>query len=953
MNTVKKLLVSLLIVSGALLFAEKTPIAGLEQTKLDNGLTIFTAEDHSVPLVYIEIAVRAGGTTQSPETAGLFHLYEHMMFKGNDLYPDASSVQKALNDMGCTNWNGTTGNNYVNYFVTVPADQLENALAFWNAAIRSPLMNEDEFENEKKVVLSEIEGGLAEPDTIYVNYIIKNLFPDAPYRLSPGGESSVVKNASIGQMLDMKSKYYIPKNAALFIGGDIKTSEAIKLCKKIWGNWQNNGNEAPATGKQQSLTPFSKIKYAVMANEQMPKELSMVDIEYRGADADFDLNDSYALDYLLQILNDPDGTFSNRLVNEKDLQIPDSSHLSAYYGTSRADALISFEAYMLNPEENISKRVAKFNKMIQEDLLKEILKEDKNFSDEKRSDITRKLTDENLWARQTATGLLNQVRFWWAVTGIDYYYDYNQKLSQVSQKEAEAVIEKYISNKAPLVTLVVNPQVLEENKDALIKDGFEIITGSNAFWWQNEKYKADPAKIAAENAVPNKEEIYKPKKTNTKKSKIKSNLKVKTVKLKNGIPLYVSKNSNSDVVSLTIALKGGISHITEENAGLEDSLFTMMASSSQKYSWAYRKSLAFDTHSAISSNSSREGSSLTLSCLNKYLDKSIDLLVDGFLNPSFEEIAYSTMMTSLAQNVQAMTNDPQSILDLESFKSIYKNHPYKVSSSVTPESIKNISIENMKALHKNILKLSDIFIVATGNINEKALVKELNKSLGSLQGSSSPADRKKTEIPSINVQGPAVILTHPAAAGTGYVYRYFASPSPTDSDYIAAKLAANIYSTVLFNVARIHYGVCYSPGSFTGSSFAPLAAEYLFKMSDPENFISAVAEARDLMAAGKIVDKFNEDSSFHFTTIEDVLQGCKNSFINSSYSSYTTASGLASLLTNNLLKYNDASYSLKLTKQIQAVSAGQILDVFKKYWVDQEGQWWLMVGPEMEEKIKF
>ena len=89
----------------------------VESFTLENGLKVFTSENHSVPLVYIEIAVRAGGVTQTPETAGLFHLYEHMMFKGNELYRDAASVQKAINDMGVTSWNGTTSPDCVNYFL--------------------------------------------------------------------------------------------------------------------------------------------------------------------------------------------------------------------------------------------------------------------------------------------------------------------------------------------------------------------------------------------------------------------------------------------------------------------------------------------------------------------------------------------------------------------------------------------------------------------------------------------------------------------------------------------------------------------------------------------------------------------------------------------------------------------------------------------------------------------
>ena len=86
--------------------------------KLDNGLKLFVEENHSVPLTYIEIAVKCGSYTQTEETAGLFHLYEHMMFKGNSLYKDASSVNRALSDMGVSEWNGTTGLECVNYFFT-------------------------------------------------------------------------------------------------------------------------------------------------------------------------------------------------------------------------------------------------------------------------------------------------------------------------------------------------------------------------------------------------------------------------------------------------------------------------------------------------------------------------------------------------------------------------------------------------------------------------------------------------------------------------------------------------------------------------------------------------------------------------------------------------------------------------------------------------------------------
>lgn len=97
---------------------------------MENGLTVFAAENHTVPLVYIEIAIRAGAITQTPQTAGLFHLYEHMMFKGNKLYKDAASVNRALSNLGVASWNGTTGINHVNYFSQYLQTNLKKDLHF-------------------------------------------------------------------------------------------------------------------------------------------------------------------------------------------------------------------------------------------------------------------------------------------------------------------------------------------------------------------------------------------------------------------------------------------------------------------------------------------------------------------------------------------------------------------------------------------------------------------------------------------------------------------------------------------------------------------------------------------------------------------------------------------------------------------------------------------------------
>ncbi len=178
---------SAVFASGKKDFGKKdgeTSVPGLYQYTLDNGLELFVAENDSAPLAYIELAVRAGGIAQTPETAGIFHLYEHMMFEGDSQYKSSADMDKAVQDMGVLGQNAQTGINCVKYYFTVPADLLEKGLEFWNYAIREPLLSEEGLASQKKVVTAEIEGNFSDPGRIYSYNMFRTLSPKYPCRIS-------------------------------------------------------------------------------------------------------------------------------------------------------------------------------------------------------------------------------------------------------------------------------------------------------------------------------------------------------------------------------------------------------------------------------------------------------------------------------------------------------------------------------------------------------------------------------------------------------------------------------------------------------------------------------------------------------------------------------------------------------------------------------------------------
>ncbi len=311
--------------------AQKTPVDNLYHYTLGNGLELYVMENSAAPLAYIEIAFKAGGIAQTPETAGMFHFYEHMMFKGNSRYRTAAEVTSAYLDLGVTSWNGTTGAERVNYFFTVPSSKLKEGLEFWSYAIREPLLNPAELESEKDVVISEISGSFSEPDSIAWGFITRHLFPEYPWRRDPSGTVENIKKITVDDMRRIQQEYYIPNNAAVFVGGDVRHEEVYKLVREIYGSWIPGKNPWETLPPPQTARPFEKTEYFVYPNPEMSEAFAQTAIYFRGPDTDRDIESTYAADAWGNLIASPLGRYKQALVSITLLGIHDPDFMSAAY----------------------------------------------------------------------------------------------------------------------------------------------------------------------------------------------------------------------------------------------------------------------------------------------------------------------------------------------------------------------------------------------------------------------------------------------------------------------------------------------------------------------------------------------------------------------------------------------------------------------------------------------
>lgn len=422
--------------------------------------------------------------------------------------------------------------------------------------------------------------------------------------------------------------------------------------------------------------------------------------------------------------------------------------------------------------------------------------------------------------------------------------------------------------------------------------------------------------------------------------------------LKNGIPVYINDKVPNQVNAIYIIVEGGTSKQAVAFSGLESALFEMMTMGSKKYSYDQIKMLEYENQSSISHYTIYSGSVLTLNCINYYLDQMLPVMLDGFINPSFNQKEYDFMMNQIIQQVHASENDPESILFNRIHKTVYKNHPLLTTSRANSDSVKNITINNLKKHHEELMDPLKIKVVAVGKIDINTFLNQLDLVLGEIPPKESYKGKlvydqrynnPKVKMPAVKIKGKKVVLKNKDATGSEMIVRVFSSPAVDSEDYVVACITSEIFSTLMFNIVREKYGACYSPGSQIDSSPVPIGIDYGLRVSDMENFPKYLKEAEELMKEGKVISSVDKNGAT-YDTLENTLPGVINSYLVRKYSSQSTSSGIASRITSSILQFGDLTSADKIPNQAKAITKDDVLRVFNKYWLSSDYRWFEMRG---------
>jgi zinc protease len=730
-------------------------IPGLTSKKLKNGLEVIVVENHAVPLATIEIAVRSGGFVETPEYSGLSHLYEHMFFKGNRAIPNQEAYLKRLRELGAS-WNGTTNTELVNYYFTLPSQNLREGAVFMRDALFYPLFQQRELERERVVVLGEFDRNEASPFFHLAREIDRKLWGPYFSRKNVIGDREVIVTSTREKMQTLKEHYYVPNNSALLFSGDVNPEEAYALAEELFSEWKPTDDPH----KLYPVPSFPPLKQNTTIAVIQPFNNAVVQIAWHGPSMLEDTPSTFAADVLSFILNQPTSRFYRNLI---DSGLCDAAAIS-YYSQAHTGPINAFA--QTSPERVDRAHAA---------LLNEIghLTDADYYSEEELKFAKDQLEVSEIYNRERPSEFVHNVAFWWSSAGgLDYYRNYLDNLRKVTRADINNYVRRYIAGKPSVTGVLISDE--NRGKVALLKNA-EIVRPSSG---------SSATAMTAEKSDRTTEELDV-----------------------DGLHVILRQNPASEVVSAKAFLQGGLAFAGRQRAGLE----LLMLEVAEKQSANYPKEkMAHELTrlgASLSSGAAPDYSTFTLTSLRRSFAESMRIFLDALVHPSITDGELALARERRLNAIKGEEDDPDQSIERISIENTYGDHPFAANPLGTAELVKAATTKQLRDLHASTVNRSRLLLVVVGNVTRpelEAVLKPVVKDLPA--GDYHPADAAPiTNAERLSTKRTARDLP------TVYVSGFFPAPNPRSEDYAATRVAMSVLSHRLFEEIRTKRNLSYAP----------------------------------------------------------------------------------------------------------------------------------------------
>jgi len=667
--------------------------------RLDNGLTVILHQDHSDPLVHVDVTYHVGSAREQLGKSGFAHFFEHMMFQGSKHVADEQHFKIVTESGG--NLNGSTTKDLTNYYETVPNNQLEKML--WLESDRMGFLldaiTEEKFEVQRATVKNERAQNIDNRPYGRVDETINQMiYPrQHPYFWPVIGFMSDLERGTLTDLKQFFVRWYGPNNAVLTIGGDFDETQTLAWVAKYFGELKAGPAVNPMAKK--SIRLVENRYYTLTDNISLPLLYISFPTVYGRHE------DEAALDVLANILgNGPTSLLYQHLVK---------TGIAVQAGASHPckELACKMNFYALpNPQQSLS--LAKLKKAFEQTLLDF---EQRGVNDEDLLKTKVNIETQTIYGLQSVAGKVSSLAgFETFVGNANYTQQELDRYNKITKADVMRVYQQYIKNKGAAVLSVI-PQGLESA--VAHKDNFTLPDISNPPNVNTEKV----AIIANQSSFDRN--IMPP-------SGDAPTIKVPPLwrkKFTNGLQIIGSKNSETPTVSLLLSIEGGSLLDPIEKSGLAALTAALMEEGTTNYLKEELSNELAKLGSNISIGASGRYTYIQVSSLTKNLDATINLMLDVMFNPAFKQADFDRVKNQWLQNLQQSLKDPATLASKATKQVLYgANNRIGLPTSGTIKTISAITLDDVKSFYKKYFSPHYSNLTIVGDVDKNTILDKID-----------------------------------------------------------------------------------------------------------------------------------------------------------------------------------------------------------------------------------
>ncbi|MFQ5515101.1 MAG: M16 family metallopeptidase [Myxococcota bacterium] len=653
---------------------------------LDNGLEVVLIEDHSAPVVALNIWVRVGSADERPEEGGMAHVFEHMLFKG--------TKRRAVGEIAATveaaggNINAFTSFDMTVYHITMASRDAAVGIDVLADAVQHSTFDPTELAREEEVVLEEIRRSKDSPQRELSQAVFSLAYRAHPYRLPVIGTEEQVESFTREQLLDFYHRWYVPNNMTFVAVGDLDPEATLEQIRAAFAEAKPRRDlEHARMPEPPQEAPHSAVVRRDF--EQTLLGLAYPITAFRAADTPY-------LDLLSQILG---GGESSRLYrNVKDrLETVHTIGSSAY--TPLDPGLLLIDA-AVDPEgiESGLEAVAREIQRLRAFGPSEVELE--------RARVN--LLASQVYEKETMQGQARKLGYYETLGGgLEAEAEYLDRIKRATPEDIERVARTYLApDRVNVVTLLPQKARPDLSEDALLAS-FRMAA--------SRRPAPQGAKIA--------ESIFR-------------------YTLPNGLRVIVKPNPTIPLVSLRIAFLGGQLVETEQTQGLSSFLADLLERGTEQRSAAQLAAEIEGIAGSLEGFSGRNSFGLSAEFLSESLDTGLELFTDVLLHPAFDALELEKLRTERLAELKRR-EDHLSHKAFELFShALFGDHPYGLQLLGTQESVSHFEREALRHYYERYARPRNGVLAIVGDVDPDAFVEVLSARLAEW-----PDDRPVTLAP--------------------------------------------------------------------------------------------------------------------------------------------------------------------------------------------------------------